>query len=47
METSVRTTFEQHVTLQVGDYDPSINTDETAHKKPKMSSLDNDVECGE
>ena len=47
MEISARTIFEQHVALQVGDYDPSINTDETAHNKPKMSSLDKDIECGE
>ena len=47
MEISARTIFAQHVALQVGDYDPSINTDETAHKEPKMSSLDKDIECGE
>jgi hypothetical protein len=43
---SVRTVFEQHLTLQVGDRDPSINTDEGIHEKPKVSGLDEDVEGG-
>jgi hypothetical protein len=46
MEISVRTVFEQHLTLQVGDRDPSFNTDEGIHEKPKASSLDEDVERG-
>ena len=46
MEISVRTVFEQHLTLQVGDRDPSINTDDGIHEKSKASSLDEDVERG-
>lgn len=47
MEISVRTVFEQHLTLQAGEDHPSINTDERVHNESKASGLDNDVECGE
>ena len=47
MEISVRTVFEQHSTLQVGDHEPSTNTDEGVHNKLEASSFDEDVERGE
>ena len=47
MEISVRTVFEQHSTLQVGDHEPSTKTDEGVHNKLEASSFDKDVERGE
>ena len=47
MEISVRTVFEQHLTLRMGEDDPSINTNEGVHNEPKTSDLDKDVERSE
>jgi len=44
MEISVRTVFEQHLSLQVGDHEPPTNTNEGVHNKLEASSLDEDVE---
>ena len=46
MEIAVRTVFEQHLTPQLSDRDPSIDIDDKVSEKHNKSSLGDDLERG-